>query len=408
MKLCGIICEFNPFTNGHEYLIQKAKAQTGLDIVCLMSGNFVQRGEMAILDKYKRAECAINAGASFVIEMPLVYSLSSAEKFAEGSIKCLMNMKSVTHLVFGVETDNILGLEKLARFKVQESKSFKEKISQSIKNGDSYSVAMYKAYKNEFASNPELIEEIFTKANNILALEYLTAIYKLKAKITPVYVRRMDNGYNSLKPRKVTMNSKIYNFASATYIRNQISLGKYLSVKKYVPKYSFDILKSITKQEMQARKTRLDTLSLYTLREKSDILEDIYDYNQSLANLVSKTANASKNLDEVIDVVTSKCFRRRRVNKVVLLPLLSLTKEKTKSVMSSIVPLNVLAVKSNKRKELSEIKALSKAPIIISNKDQETLLEEDKLSLKLNQESSNIRAIVCETPKTNDKTIFID
>ena len=186
MKFCGIICEFNPFHNGHEYLIKEAKKITGEGIVCLMSGNFVQRGEPAIQEKYERAEQAIMAGADAVLELPTIYACSNAENFAFGAIKTLTAL-GVKYLAFGVENAELETLQKIAKIKFENSEAFVSSFKNEIENGICYNTALKRAISKEFDDNIE-IEELLKKPNNILAIEYLTAMLKLNSKLTPIAI----------------------------------------------------------------------------------------------------------------------------------------------------------------------------------------------------------------------------
>ena len=135
MQLCGIICEFNPFHNGHKYLIEQAKKITGETIICLMSGNFVQRGDPAIQEKYIRAKNAVFCGADIVLELPTIYACSNAENFAFGSIKTLKAL-NVKHLAFGIENTNIETLQKIADIKLQNSITFQNNFKNEIERID--------------------------------------------------------------------------------------------------------------------------------------------------------------------------------------------------------------------------------------------------------------------------------
>jgi len=405
MKLCAIISEFNPFTNGHEYIIKKAKEETGLDVLCLMSGNFVQRGEPAILDKYARSECAINAGASFILELPIIYALSSAETFANGAVKCLKGLNTVTHLAFGVELENTNILEELAKLKVKESQMLKVKIKAEVKKGLNYNKALYNAMKELCPDKSTEIDQIFTSANNILALEYLTAIYKQKADIKPVYIQRQDNGYNSSEVVTKTIDGNNMYFASATNIRNMVADNNLETIKKCVPLYSYDKLKDITKQGLSLKEIRLDTLTLSALRENKAIsLYNYYDYNQGLSHLVEKWSKTVNSMAEIVENVSSRCYRKSRIQKLVLYPLLKLTSGSVLEADKNL-SLTVLAVNKDKKANLSKLKKTSNIKLLISIKDYNSL--ENKTLVELTQYSNNIYNIIIGKPFETDKAIFI-
>ena len=179
MQFCGIICEFNPFHNGHKYLIEEAKKQTKNNIICLMSGDLVQRGEPAIQEKYLRAKIAIENGADMVLELPTVFACSNAENFAYGAVR-ILNSLGVKRLAFGVENVNLDILQKIAEIKYKNSLSFQNSFKNEVENGINFNTALKRAIAKEFGD--EQVLEILSKPNNILAIEYLTAILKQNQK----------------------------------------------------------------------------------------------------------------------------------------------------------------------------------------------------------------------------------
>ena len=408
MKLCGIIAEFNPLTNGHKYLIEEAKRKTGLNVVCIMSGNVVQRGTLPLLDKYARASHTINAGAVAVLELPAVYTLSSANLFAEGAVKCLASLNMVSHLAFGVTLDNPSELESIAKLKVKESQTLKEKIKANIKDGNNYNVSLYKAFKSEYPLLNDVIERVFSSPNNILALEYLTAIYKFNLNITPVYIKRTDSGYSSLAPKKVKINSKYQYFAGATYVREQLILSKFNKIKKCVPSYTLDSLLNITNSKLEKRDERLNAIILSSLREKSpNELAKYNDYNEGLASLVNKQANVQGTMSSIVAEISSKSYRKSRINKLLIIPYLSITKQQFSMLNNMVLPLNVLAVRKENKSILTKIIKCSKAKIIVSKKDYDNLNEQEKQSLIINQKASDLLNVCLAKPYSKDLTIFV-
>lgn len=409
MKYCAIIAEFNPFTNGHEYLLSQAKEKTGLNTMCIMSGNFVQRGELACLDKYKRATLAINAGADFVVELPTLFALSGAPYFAEGAIYSLMQLNCISHLAFGVELSNTDNLIRLAQFKVKESQTIKDSIDNFIKNGDNYSVASFKAYTENSDTtgfSEEFIAEVFDSPNNILALEYLTSIYKLEAPITPVFINRLDNGYNSNKEKTVKVNGKKIKFAGASHIRNLLLNGEYKKIKKLVPLYTFNELIRVKNRDIIIREERLSALVLESLRSKNaKQLESFYDYNTGLANLIYDKALESTSTEILVNASLSKRHRKSRLKKLVLYPLLGLTKERVEAIKKPNA-LSVLAIKSSKKQDISNVIKNSNITLIISNKDYNHLIK--KSAIDLNERGSEIYSICTMKSYKKDLCVFVE
>ncbi len=193
MKICGIICEYNPFHNGHLYLLEQAKAQTNADaIVCIMSGGFVQRGEIAIIDKYTRAKHAILAGADAVIELPTVFATANAELFAKGAVHILSSIPDFSHLCFGAEDENAEKLIKTAKLLLDEPIEISQKIKGELTKGVSYAKARANAWSG-------IIDEGYISSpNNILALEYVKALLTKNSNADICPIKRIGSGYNDL------------------------------------------------------------------------------------------------------------------------------------------------------------------------------------------------------------------
>ena len=403
MKICGIISEFNPFTNGHEYIISQVKEKYGLECLCLMSGNFVQRGEMAILDKYSRAACAINAGADVVVELPLAFSLSSAEYFAYGAIKILKNI-GVSNIAFGVKIKNPEILIKFAKLKSNEPTQIKTLIKGFTKAGMDYNKSVKMAYNAFLPNMKKEIEEIFSEPNNILALEYLSAIEKLKANINPIFIQRQDSGYNKQKPVK----EKNIHYLSATALRTLIQNGKRWKIKKYVPKYSFETINKLNKKTLKKSIEKLDTLLISKIRN-SDFkeLEEINDINTSLSHLILNNCKMYSTTKEVVDASNSKNFKESRIRRLLLLTYFDITKTKYKMMLENDLPINVIAVKKSKKTLLSNMIKNSNIKLIVSEKDKESLSENERLLIEISQQSSNLYDICNENAFKYDKTIFV-
>ena len=192
MKACGIVAEYNPLHTGHVYQMNKARQISQADcIIVVMSGNFVQRGEPAVIDKYARTKAALKAGADIVVELPVYYALSSAENFARGAVLTLNTMKA-TSICFGAETDNADCLAKISRTIISESPEYKAILNKALAEGLSYPAARQTALLQYL---PEC-KDIITGSNNILAIEYIKAILYNNLNMTYYPVLREGAGYN--------------------------------------------------------------------------------------------------------------------------------------------------------------------------------------------------------------------
>ena len=189
MKITGIIAEYNPFHNGHKYQIEEAKKFSDA-VVVIMSGSFVQRGSIAITDKWTRAKVAAENGADLVLELPVIYSLNTAQRFAKGAVEILDRTNVIDYLCFGSESGNVDELTKVADMLINEPEDVSEKIKKFIAEGISYPAARQKAFRGL------IDEEILSSPNNILALEYIKALIEIESSIEPVTVKRYGTDYH--------------------------------------------------------------------------------------------------------------------------------------------------------------------------------------------------------------------
>ena len=211
MKAVGLVTEYNPFHNGHLYHLNKAMELTGADIsVAVMSGDFVQRGEPAVLDKYTRTSMALNSGVNLVVELPVNYAVSSAESFAAGALKVLDYIKADS-IAFGSESGDIERLSKLAHILCDNEDTLYKEISKYTANGISYAAARQKVVEKLTDKDTA---EMLTSSNNILAVEYLKAIIKNNYAIKPYTVQRQGDSYNDTDIRS--------EYASATALRENL------------------------------------------------------------------------------------------------------------------------------------------------------------------------------------------
>lgn len=213
MNVVGIIAEYNPFHEGHAYQIQKAKEQCGAEFaVVVMNGDFVQRGEPAIFDKYTRTKEALLGGADLIFELPVRFGLSSAGDFAMGGVLALNALPFVTHLCFGTETGDLTPLLQAASFLCDEPDSYRTRVKHFVKQGILYP----KARSLALAAESGLPTETWDSPNNILGLEYCVALQKLHSKIKPFTIRREGQGYHDNDTPALS------DFPSATFLREKI------------------------------------------------------------------------------------------------------------------------------------------------------------------------------------------
>lgn len=391
MQFCGIICEFNPFHNGHKYLIEQAKKISNETIVCLMSGDFVQRGEAAIEEKYNRAKTAIQNGADIVLELPTIFACSNAENFAFGAVKILTAMKA-SHIAFGIENTSLDTLKQVAEIKFNNSISFQTSFKNEVENGMNFNTALKRAIAKEFGD--EKILEVLSKPNNILAIEYLTAIKKLNSKIEPIAIERVDNGYISTTEKD--------GFLSASGIRDLLLNNK--DVSRFIPN------KSVGKVFNEICQNKLETLLIHTLRTiPVKELEKCYDYNEGIEHRIKNFANQTSSISELTMFISTPRYREARVKKLLVYPLLGITKAKAE-LAKQIKPFAKVLAISKSQKEILSNTPKSKINLLVTNKDYYNLSSNQKKIIEIDLEASNIYNLAIGEQNNNDKktgTLFL-
>ncbi len=275
MKNYAIISEFNPFHNGHAYLVKSCREHGATHITAVMSGNFVQRGEPAIFPKHIRTLTALKNGVDLVIELHLPFAVSNAQQFAENGTSVADAMNCVDCIAFGSECGDITSLNELSSLIISEN--FQKKLKEQISTGISYPSALTNTMK---IINPSLAP-LMSEPNNILGIEYIKAVYKLGSPIKPVTFKRIGDSYNDT--------SASSEFASAASIRRLIYENK--SFKKYVPENSVDILLSEIEKGNIASLSENERGFILKLRQMSaNDIAAIADVNEGLENRI-KTQN---------------------------------------------------------------------------------------------------------------------
>lgn len=320
-KVLGIIAEYNPFHNGHLYHINESKKAVGADYtVAVISGNFTQRGDTSLIDKWSKAEMAIQNGVDLVIELPLIYSISSAENFAEGSIKILDSLQLVDYLSFGSELCDVNMLNEFAEVLHHEPKEFVSLLNHELSKGISFPKARENAllmYLNDIRK----YANILSSPNNILAIEYLKALKKFNSPIIPLSILRKKVDYNST--------DIVDGFASATAIRKIATTNDVWSLRRAMPKSSFDIMYEC----LRAGKTvpnlsRFEHEIIYNLRKMTiEEIEDLPDVTEGLEHSIKNAANSCNTIDELLEIVKSKRFTTTRIRRILLYCLLGITKK---------------------------------------------------------------------------------
>lgn len=362
-KVLGIVAEYNPFHNGHIYHLQKAKELSGADYtVCVMSGNFVQRGNTAILNKWKRAEMAILNGVDLVIELPTVYSVASAESFSLGAIKILESLKIVDSISFGTETEDFAALNNLSGIMNEEPKKYKDLLSEELKKGLSYPKARENALMLYLNDNMRY-SNILNGPNNILAIEYLKALKKVKSHIQPVPIKREKVYYND--------NTIIDDFASATAIRELLKNGNFGEIRKVVPIDTYKILSEETDLgNVVLGIEEFEKQILYNLRKMSiEEIANLPDVTEGLEHSIKNAACFSNNIKDLLNIVKTKRYTSTRLQRILICALLGITKNDVAMSKKMTPYVRILGFSERGRELISQItKANPKLELITSVK----------------------------------------
>ena len=353
MNKIGIICEYNPFHNGHIYHLKKVKdLYPNSIIILIMSGNFTQRGIPSIIDKWDKTEIALKYGIDLVVELPFVYATQSADIFAKGSISLLKELK-VDTLVFGSELNDINYLEKLAD--IQLSNEYEEEVKKYINSEVNYPTALNLAFKKfnlEGLNNP----------NDLLALSYIKEIKKQKANIKPVCIKR-TNDYHSLD---------LDNISSATSIRKAFKENK--DISKSVPTNTLDKLN----KDSYLLDDYFPLLKYKVLSESN--LNTYQTVTEDLAIRLKKEIYKSNSWEELVNNIKTKHYTYNRINRMLIHILCNFTKELANS-FNDMEYIRVLGFSNNGQKYLNKIKKEVNLPIITTlSKGNSKMLDYEQLT----------------------------
>lgn len=365
MNITGIIVEYNPFHNGHLHHIEKSKSLTNCDaIVAIMSGNFVQRGLPAIVDKWTRTKMALMNGIDLVIELPLIYSLSSAEFFASGAISLLNNLGTVNNLCFGSECGDIETLLYISKILSEEPENFKIFLKDELNKGFSYPLARSKALlkflkvSSSESSCFKNIEEILNSPNNILGLEYCKKLIKLNSNILPFTINREGGHYNS-----TVFNEQ---FSSASSIRKYIKENTNIDIlKKYIPENVYTLLLNLNENNYHF--TFEDEMISYikykyTLYKNS--ITKLPDVSEGIENRIFKVLENTKNFNDLILHSKTKRYTYTRINRILCQFFLGLENWDTATLRKDPCPYaRILGFNSTGSKLLKALKETSTIPI---------------------------------------------
>ena len=348
----GIIAEYNPFHNGHKYHLMQSLKESGADVcVAVISGNFMQRGEIAMLDKWTRAEMAVRNGANLVVEMPVVFACSNAGYFAQGGVEILEAL-GVSTISFGSELGNMDEIIRIARAMDENEEIIENSIKEAVKAGLAYPRARHEALESILG---EESAAHLDNPNNILAFEYLRAIKKAQ----PMTVKRQGAGYHDHQADMP--------LASATAIRRAIAEGR--EIFQSVPEISGEIIaregKKLAEQEML-----FDLLRQKILSTSAGELNNIFGAEEGLGSALKKGVRYWKSYEDIIEDLKSKRYTRTRIARVLAMSLLGITRSDVKNAQNYI---RVLAFDEKGSAYLKQVKKSGNCPLpVITNINKDT------------------------------------
>lgn len=321
MKITSVIAEYNPFHNGHAYQIQKAKEMTGADyVIVVMSGDFTQRGTPAIINKYARANMALQNGADMVLELPVCYATGSAEYFAKGAIALLDKLGCVDSVCFGSECGDIDALTEIAKVLANETPQFKETIQRNLKMGDTYPVARNKALV-EALPHMTTYDQLLASPNNILGIEYIKALIQFDSKIKPYTNIRIGSDYHDYK--LAAANSSAISIRQSLLMQHDMSL-----IKDQVPASCFEILSKNFEHCFPIFEDDFSTMLKYKLLSEKDTGYQKYlDMTKSISDKIRRNVFKMTDYDQFCDLLKSKDLTYARISRILSHILLDITKE---------------------------------------------------------------------------------
>lgn len=331
MSVAGIICEYNPFHEGHKYQIRKTRELTGADtVVAVMNGDFVQRGEPAIVDKYTRARMALQEGADLVFELPVRYGISSAQDFAYGGILALESLSFVDFYSFGSECGDLHALTQAGRFFAEESRrgdGYDAALAQFMREGLPYPAAREKAFwqcfeggdLSAYRAGENAGSSLFTP-NNILGMEYIKAAEQLRSRMKPVTVRRLGMGYHEAGDRRASGRAlEQTGFLSATAVREHMRKGQWDGIPPAAEKL-------LREADVYLAPEDFWTACAYAIRLRWERLEQIKDISADLAGRFRSCLDQAVSFEDFVMKCKTKNVTMTRVRRCLFQVLLGVEK----------------------------------------------------------------------------------
>lgn len=393
MTITGIIAEYNPFHLGHAYHLNKARELTHADyLVVVMSGDFVQRGEPAIADKYLRARMALENGADLVIELPVLFSTAGGEDFARGSVALLDRLGVVDHLCFGSESGNLSELISAAENLDCLSPETESNIRSALKEGLSYPAAVARALSGSDEADSS-DADLISSPNNLLGIEYCRALKQFSSRIRPMTISRLGGYHDSLPDdaNKTHIDSETTTFASASALRayfSDLSVSDALQqIRTYIPESVSCLLNDAANVSFPMTADDFSgALFLRLLEHSSESLSEVSDISDALADRILNTLPGAHSFSNLAETVKCKSYTRLRINRALIHCLLGITSGTLRNVKASGYAHygRILGFRETARPLLKELSEHAKIPLIYQPAHaKEMLSREGKPSFSL-------------------------
>lgn len=382
MKIVGIIAEYNPFHNGHRYQIARIRELTGADYVAVaMSGNFVQRGAPAIVDKYARTQMALCCGADVVFELPALWACASAEDFAMAGVTLFDRMGCVDTLCFGAETDDLLLLTDIAAILAEEPEPYRTALSTYIKEGRSFPAARHAALQDYLRESQlrDIPDDVLASPNNILVLEYLKALKKRDSRITPLLIRREGAGYHSTELNQPN--------TSATAIRRLLFSGNVpaaLDLENYIPAEALPTLSGyLTEYPPLSEEDFSQALGYQLLSHADTGFSCFRGCNMDISNRLGNNLHDYRGFRQFCERNKSRDITYTRMSRILTQLLLSIRPEDDAlgKELDYIPYLRILGFRKESAAVFSRIQKAASIPLISKLADAHRILSPDAMQV---------------------------
>lgn len=383
--ISAVICELNPPHKGHISIIEQCKAKTGGYCIAVMSGNYVQRGQPAIFDKWTRTRAILLGGADLVIELPLPYAMGSAERFAFGGISLLSQLGCVDELWFGSEWGEIQKLQEIAH--VLEQKDFSETLRkhQGLQAGLSFAKIRQLALAEHLGENTAAL---LSEPNNILGVSYCQLLERLKSSIQPRTIRRLGAGYHEAELQEHQA------FPSATQLRHLLTESPSCDLSPYLPEACAAVLQTALDAGLApVLPERLEMAVLAKLRTLSmEALQNLPDISEGLEQRLYHAIRQSRSLEELYSTVKTKRYTLSRIRRLIWSAFLGITKADS---LQPVPYCRVLGMRKESAPLLSHLTKNASLPVLTRPGESDSLSSFGQRLLQLEQQSTDLYALAC-------------